>query len=171
MSQFPKRILQPARLFTLLEVLIALVLIAIAGSIIGIRISTALEEKQFQTSVDRLYAELESCRRQALNTQADWIASLATKKDRFILVRSCPEAGKAVTLEWPTPSHLEWNHKPSQRIVFLFSSTGKIAPAGLLEIVGAKKRAVWQLPELFSVAEGSDGALKRPDQKIPDSLP
>jgi prepilin-type N-terminal cleavage/methylation domain-containing protein len=149
--------------FTLIEVMIVILILAVAGTVIGIRIDKALEEKQFQTAADRLYCELESCRHLAMNMQADWTVSLEKKKDRFIFMRASPETGRSATFEWAAPCQLLWNARPAERIVFQFSSTGKIAPAGLLELVGKTRRVQWNLPQLFHAAEGSDGALPRPD--------
>ena len=151
------------RCFTLLEVMIAIFLIAIASSIIGIRVSKGLEEKRFQTSADRLYSELESCRRLALNMQADWLATIEMKSQRICLTRSCPEIGRSVTVSWEAAGRLYWNRAMFAQVSVLFSSTGKISPSGCLEYVGARKTIRWPLPQIFHVAEGSDGSLPRPD--------
>jgi prepilin-type N-terminal cleavage/methylation domain-containing protein len=151
------------RPFTLLEVMIVILLLSIAGSIIGIRLGNALEEKQFQTAVERLYSELESSRRMALNMQADWSVILEKQNDLFVFYRSCPESARSFTVQWKAPCHLRWNDEPIEKIAFLFSSTGKIEPGGLLEIIGSRQHLRWSFPEHFAVTEGTDGALNRPD--------
>lgn len=149
--------------FTLLEVMIAIFLLAIASSIIGIRVGRALEEKQFQTAIDRLYSELESSRRMALNMQADWSATVEKKNDLFVLYRTCPEVGKSSTVQWKAPCYLRWNDAPIEKIAFLFSSTGKMEPTGFLEIVGSRQCIRWSFPERFAITEEADGVMPRPE--------
>jgi type II secretory pathway pseudopilin PulG len=151
------------RPFTLLEVMIAIFLLSIAGAIIGIRLGRALEEKQFQAAIERLSCELESSRRLALNMQADWSVILEKKDDRLIFHQTCLEAAKFATIQWKAPCHLRWNDEPIESIAFLFSSTGKVEPRGFLEMVGSRQRIGWRFPEKFDIAEGQDGALPRPD--------
>jgi prepilin-type N-terminal cleavage/methylation domain-containing protein len=153
------------RLFTLLEMMITIVLLALAASIIGIRLGKALEEKHFQTAIDRLDSELESCRRLALNMQADWNAVLEKKNDLFLFYRTCPEAAKTSVVQWKAPCRLRWNNEPAEKISFLFSATGKMEPAGLMEIVGSRQCVRWSFPERFRLFERKDGALQRPDSE------
>ncbi|MBF8262995.1 MAG: hypothetical protein HW387_660 [Parachlamydiales bacterium] len=149
--------------------MIAVMLLAIVGSIIGIRISRALDEKQFQTAVNRLYIELESCRQMALNMQADWTAVLEKKGKRFVLQRLCPETAKSGAFEWAAPCELVWNGEKIQQIAFLFAASGKISPQGQLEIIGTQRKVHWALPQIFMLDEGIGGAMPRPDDKN-DSL-
>lgn len=151
------------RLFSLLEVMIAVFILALAGSVIGIRLGKALDEKQFQSAVDRLYSELESSRRLALNMQADWSVVLEKQKDHILLYRTCPEVTKSFAVQWKAPCSFLWNHEPIEKIAFHFSSTGKMEPAGLLEIVGSGHTVSWSFPGRFAITEGSDGAVRRPD--------
>ena len=159
-----RQLVKSVRCFTLLEVMIAIFLIAIAASVVGINVSKALEDKQFQTSADRLYCELESCRRIAFNMQADWIVTIEMKMKRISLKRSCPETGQSFTIEWDAAGQLYWNSEILEPMNILFSSTGKISPTGCLEYVGQRKSVQWVLPQVFHIAEGSDGALIRPDE-------
>ena len=155
------------RSFTLLEVMIALVLLAMAAGITGIRLHRGLEEKQFQTAADRLHAELEACRRQSLNMQTDWIAVLKKSGDRFVLTRVCPETKQSQRQEWPAPCQLNWNGQPADEIQFLFSATGKIAPAGIFALTGPRKRSIeWKIPQLFAYSEETDGSLPRPESLL-----
>jgi prepilin-type N-terminal cleavage/methylation domain-containing protein len=151
------------RAFTLLEVMIAVILLAAAGVIIGIRLGKALDEKQFHTAVDRLYSELESSRRLALNMQADWSVVLEKKNDLIFYYRACPEVAQSSISQWKAPCELRWNDERIDKISFRFSSTGKIEPTGFLEIVGSRLCIRWSFPELFAVMEAADGALPRPD--------
>lgn len=146
--------------------MIAIVLLSIAGSVIGIRISRALDEKRFQTAVNRLYIELEACRRLALNMQADWTAVLEQKGGRFVLHRRCLETAMSSKAEWIAPCDLAWNGEKALQISILFAASGKISPAGRLEISGAGKKVHWELPQIFMVDEGAGGALPRPDEKV-----
>jgi len=149
--------------FTLLEVMIAVVLLAMASTIIGFRLGKALDEKQFQAAIDRLYSELESSRRLALNMQADWGVVLEKKNDLLFVYRVCPEVAQSSTVQWKAPCRLRWNNEEIETMSFHFSATGKIEPVGVLEITGSRQCIQWNFPERFSVMEGADEALPRPD--------
>jgi len=143
--------------------MVAIVLLASAGTIIGIRLGKALDEKQFRTAADRLHAELEASRRLALNMQADYSIVLEKTNDSFILHRSCPEVAQSITMHWKALSRIQWNREPIEKIAFLFTATGKVEPKGVLEIIGSHQSVSWSFPELFAITETSEGTLRRPD--------
>ncbi len=138
---------------TLLELMIGLVLIALVSGVVGVRIGGAMEEKRFRSSVDRLFAELESCRRQALAAQVDWVALLEKKKDIFILRKVCPETGKEVASTWKSACEMSFNGKAANALSFQFASSGKVAPSGTLILSDKKRTVSWKLPDQFSVVE------------------
>lgn len=147
------------RAFTLLELMIGLVLIALISGVIGVRIGGAIEEKRFSSSIERLSAELESCRRLALTAQVDWIAVLEKKKGVFVLQKSCPELGKESFATWKSNSAMQFNGKAANRLSFQFTSSGKVAPSGTLLLSDGKRTVSWKLPDQFSVFEG-DGVSR-----------
>jgi prepilin-type N-terminal cleavage/methylation domain-containing protein len=156
--------------FTLLEMMIALLLLSIIGSLVGIRTVQGIEVKEFQVAVEGLRLELESCRQQALNTQADWWVNVEICNKRMLINHSCPEMGLSKTSDWKAPFRLSWNGEPTQKIVFLFSSTGKIEPIGRLVFAGSKKHLQWDIPQLFHVLEGADDTFARPKETLKKSF-
>lgn len=142
--------------------MVAIVLLAIAASAIGIRTSQALEKRRFQTAAGRLFSELEACRQLAMNMQADWNLEVQKKNGRLVLLRTSAEVSESVAHEWKAEGDLLWNHEPVERIAFLFSSTGKIVPKGRLEMICGKIKIQWDVPQVFALQEGTDGAIPRP---------
>ncbi len=133
--------------------MIALVLVVSISGVIGMRVGGALEEKRFRSSVERLFSELESCRRLALSGQADWLVLLEKKKDYFVLHKSCPELGKESEASWKSSCKVRFNGKPANALSFQFTSSGKVSPAGKLVIEDKKRSVVWQMPDQFAIFE------------------
>ncbi len=142
------------RPFTLLEILIGILLIALVSGAIGLRVGKGIEEKKFSSSVDRLFVELEACRRLSLNAQADWIAILEKKEGKFFLHKSCPEMQKAVSVSWSTSCKIHFNQEEVSALSFQFSASGKLSPQGILTLSDGKRKITWTLPDRFSVFEG-----------------
>lgn len=133
--------------------MIGLVLAAMAAGIIGVRIGSVLEEKRFRAAIDRLFVELESCRRLSLAAQVDWIAVLEEKNGAFVLRKACPELGKEVLATWKSNCEMSVNGKRAHALSFLFTSSGKVSPAGELTFKDKKRSVSWRLPEQFSIFE------------------
>ena len=141
------------RAFTLIEMVIVIALLAVAGATVGFHLWKGIEAKRFQNAVGRLYAEVEACRHLSLNMQADWILTLSSKEGRFILEQACPEAGRFAVLSWEAPCELQWNHQPIQKIELRLSATGKVAPSGVLDLVGKEQTLSLELLKFFSITE------------------
>jgi len=141
------------RPFTLLELMIGIVLIAMAASVMGLQIYKSIAERRFQTCIDRLFVELESCRRLALSSQADWIAILEKRGSEFLLQKACPEMEKEMVASWPSFCKIYFNREPIQGLAFEFSASGKISPQGELVFANGEKKLSWRFPELFFVFE------------------
>lgn len=141
------------RPLTLLELMIGLLLIAVVSGVIGIRIGKAIEEKRFRSSVERLFVELESCRRLALSAEVDWIVLLETKNGSLLLRKTCPETGKEIRASWKSPCKIFFNGEDARALSFQFTSSGKVSPAGVLILADGKRRVTWYLPDQFTVFE------------------
>lgn len=142
--------------FTLLEVLIALFLIALMGGIVGTRVFSGLDEHRFRSAVQRLFSELKAARFSALHMQADWIVTLEQKGNQIHVHRSCPEVERSIQVNWSLPYHFFWNGKEVQSLLISFSATGNIAPSGVLELVGGSQRIKWEFPQLFQLVQPED---------------
>jgi hypothetical protein len=93
-----------------------------------------------------------------LNSQADWSAVLEQGEGCFILHKSCPEMGKAVSVSWKTSCKIHFNQEVVQGVSFHFSSSGKLSPQGILSLTDSKRKITWVLPDQFSVFEGVGGS-------------
>lgn len=151
--------------FTLLEVMIAVLLLAIAAGAIGLRMGKSLEERRFQAARDRLHLELELCRFQALNQQADVIVVLEKSQERIRFKQSCPEMATEKVFHWDGPGQFLWNGEPMQTGIFYFYATGTIHPSGRFEWVHGNRRASWDIPGCFAYSEGEKKML-RPRESI-----
>lgn len=157
--------------FSLLEIVIAIVLLSLMAAVVGLRIGRGFEQRRFEITVGRLRAELESARRLAINMQADWILTLTREKNLFRLQRSCPELGQSYDVEWEAAARIFFNKREVleertmrdsgslqegggvRRIAFHFSSTGKISPKGSIDFVQGENRVHWELPDLLGQTE------------------
>jgi type II secretory pathway pseudopilin PulG len=140
--------------FTLLEILIAITLLALVGTVIGVRTSQAIDAKEFQSSIEGLRHQIETIREMAFHTQADWWVEVEMKGRRMNVQAHSPETGSSSSWERPVDMQLFWNREAVQKMTFYFSASGKIRPNGMLEFRGKKKSVEWRLPELFHATEG-----------------
>ena len=139
--------------FTLLEVMVALVILGLISGVVGVQLHKGIEEKRFQTSIDRFHTELFSARRLAINMQADWILTLRKEDQKLLLRRFCPELGQEQRVQWEAPFRLFWNREEIHEMVFHFAATGKVSPKGTLELMGKEKQVAFGFPQLFHITE------------------
>ena len=141
------------RFFSLLEVLIAIVFLATAATVVGVRVSHGLEERRFKTALGRLQIELQSAHRLAINMQADWIVTLKKEKNGFRITRACPEMDQSFSLIWEASCQLLWEREEFEALEFHFAATGKISPKGVLQFLKGKNRVDWGFPHFFNQLE------------------
>jgi prepilin-type N-terminal cleavage/methylation domain-containing protein len=120
--------------FTLLEVMIAIALLALASGAVGWKIHALLKRERFKTDVARLEQLLLQSRMIALNTKADWHLTLQPTKKGWQAILLCqedpdrsPSFGRASVLG---PFDLSYRGKPAAPFTILFYSTGKVEPQG-----------------------------------------
>lgn len=79
------------RAFTLIEICIVLVILSIAGSVVGIRIYESIRKYRFEHSAQRLKSHLQLCRDLSLTSCIDLSCSFYAKPNGLSCVVSCPE--------------------------------------------------------------------------------
>ena len=142
------------RAFTLLEIVIVIAILAVAGSSMGFQIWKGLKVRRFQTTADRICVEMQTCRHLSLNTQTDWDLIFSLEKKGYLLFEQhCPELGRTQRFSLEAPYEMRWNHLPVNKVGLHFSATGKIYPAGILELIGPEQTVSWDLPTNFSMIE------------------
>lgn len=142
--------------FTLLEVLIAFLIIAISGSFLGLKLFSYWEAKKFSSDVDRLVSKLSSLH----------LLSQINHQDLCFRSEKCD--GKIVFLSFPLnrsyffqdhrltieETQFILNQSVTENLDFTFYSTGQVTPTGILKILRKEMRKEISLGDLFSFYEG-----------------
>jgi prepilin-type N-terminal cleavage/methylation domain-containing protein len=121
--------------FTLLEVMVAIALLAITSSVIGWNMFAAARKKEFHSQVERFEVKLQSAKKLAVAMESDWRGRLIREPDgKWALELVCNEgAGNRLSTLHLAPMKIYLDRKPIEKSldIDLFSS-GKILPEGVL---------------------------------------
>ena len=132
--------------FTLLELLVAVVILSTVGSLVGWKISQLIQRQRFQSDVGKLTTFLFQGRALAINTRSDWVLSVRKIKDRWQVALVCREdpegfkgTGAPVTLQ---RAKLTFENRSFEELNVVFYSSGKVEPEGVLRMAsdGSSKR-------------------------------
>ena len=163
------------RYFTLLELMIGISLMMIAGSLVGVNLHKSIEKKKFTSSLARLKTRLLDCRQLAINMQADWQGDLRLSNGEWIFDAYTLDEAKFPNFR---PLKLEkfdlfWNGKKVAAISFLFASGGEVRidkqTSGTIAFSKKNFQDLWQFPTLFQLDESGDE--KKAGPLHPDELP
>ena len=90
------------RPFSLLELIVGISILALVSSAVIWKMSRLIERKRFDSSVDRIQSRIFTCRRLAMNMQADWKAVLekvVAATAQYAIVEKAPMAeGRIVSM-------------------------------------------------------------------------
>lgn len=153
--------------FTLLEVSIAILLMAVAFSFGGVKISRLLEKRRFFVDMERFQERLILCHRLAITMQSDWKGVLKKEKGGWqfhVFSEDQPNAYSFRTMKLPSYS-LAFNGKPVDSLVFDFTATGLVEPNGEIVFTRDKKGAFVDTKklELGTVFEQDRSGFKKKD--------
>ena len=152
-----KKQLLKTRCFTLLEVMVAIAILAVASGAILWRIDRMLDRQRFESDVGRLQGLFHYARALAINTQADWQFQIAeTKEGCKARLFGVEDPERSSIAKQPSPlkkCRLFFDNKPAAALVFDFFSTGQVAPKGVLKISMKESKREFLIPELFRQAE------------------
>jgi prepilin-type N-terminal cleavage/methylation domain-containing protein len=143
------------RAFTILEVMVAIVILVMASGVVGLRMHKAIEKKKFQSELERLRIRFTVSQRLASSMQADWKGTLKREGKGWIFETVCEEVnGKELK-----PLHLDgieifFNGKKVKELSVDFYSSGHTSPEGLFLFVRDGEKAQWKTSELFLRDEG-----------------
>ena len=142
---------------TLLEMMIALCLIAIVGGVMSFRMREGIERKKFRSEMDRLQDRMRGVQKLAIATETDWQAVLQKTKEGWSL------SFNALETDVP-PVHslalgemeVEVQGKKVQKGVRIdFFSSGDIAPRGVFLFKRPPFERRWDSSELSGKSEGT----------------
>ena len=143
------------RPFTLIQVMVAIVILVIASGVVGLRMHKAIEKKKFQSELERLRIRFTVSQRLASAMQADWKGTLKREGKGWIFETACEEVnGRRLT-----PLHLEaleifFNGKKVKEIDLDFFASGHTFPEGIFVFERDGEKAHWKTSELFLRDEG-----------------
>ncbi|MDE3045056.1 MAG: prepilin-type N-terminal cleavage/methylation domain-containing protein [Verrucomicrobiota bacterium] len=145
------------RFFTLLEVMVAIAILAIAGGAMYWRVDRWLEVQRFKQDTNRLESFLLYAQALAINTHADWQVVIESGKEGCKVRILCVEDPERLNFaKQPSPLHkgqLYFNHALTNRVIVDFFSTGHVAPTGVLTLRYKESKREFLLPQLFRQEE------------------
>jgi prepilin-type N-terminal cleavage/methylation domain-containing protein len=142
------------RSFTLLEVMVAMVLLVIASGVIGMKMYDAVQKKYFQSELERLKARLLVSQRLAVAMQADWKGTLTRHGDEWIFDVACEEQERRKLAPLTLHSALLLDGKRFNDLTFDFFASGQVSPTGTLSFSRKSERVDWKLSEIYQRDEG-----------------
>ncbi len=146
--------------------MIAIVICIAVASAIGWKMHGMIVKKRFSSNMERLRSRLLTCRRLAMNMQADWGADLFVESDQLFFKVECIDSPEVKALPPLSLGSLEFllDGKKQERISFAFTATGDILPEGRLEIRSKKAGSDdIDLLKLFSMQGGKNLGPLHPD--------
>lgn len=149
------------RAFTLLEIVVAMALIAMVAALLGWRGHEAVVQRRFETELALFRNSCEVCQRLAVTMQADWKGTLKRQGSQWVFETVCVDSSqtrslKAVQLH---PMEISFNRgKVAKEWTIQFFASGKVSPQGTLLFEQKEQKKELKLPDLFGSSER--GALK-----------
>jgi prepilin-type N-terminal cleavage/methylation domain-containing protein len=139
------------RTFTLLEVMIAIVLIGITSGVIGFQMHQAIGRKKFKSNLDRLSAQFSASQKMAIAMQADWKGTLRKEGKNWIFDAICEEIPEKRLNSLPLgPIEIQFNGKKTDSLSIHFCSSGKTFPEGSLLFTYEGMKAEWKMSDLLN---------------------
>lgn len=143
------------RVFSLIEVMVAISIMAVAAGALVFRINRLIEYNRFEIETGRLKNLLLSSRTLALNTHADWRLEFKKSDQGWAIQLRCLEDPDLV---YPAPKitqkNICFNKLPKEEFYIDFFSTGLVRPTGSIEIKGSGLlKKIIQIHELFHMEE------------------
>lgn len=160
------------RTFTLLEVMIAFVLIAIASGIVSLKMHGAIEKKKFHSDIDRLKARMCVAQKLAMAGQADWSGILKREGRGWVFSIHCEEvSGKQLIPLHIAKMDIVLNGKKVQdQLHFDFFASGHTAPEGVISFTRDSYQSKWNGFDLFQRNEGKKGGATHPNDYTPRGI-
>lgn len=141
---------QRKQALALLEVLLAIALVALGATFLGFQWKKMRDQKTFSAQVEKVSLHLKQCHRLAVYQQADWVASLEKKKGEWVFQAKNLEESSSPPLTFSlSKTEIFWEGEPRDLMVWYFSSTGDVDPLGSLLFQNGKETISLPLFSLF----------------------
>lgn len=135
-------------------------LIGISCSLVGWKMHSAVQDKHFQSDLDRLRSQCLLSQKLAIAMQADWQGVLQKKGKHWVFQTFCVES---VRMKGGSPINMDRLHlfvdgEKKDGLVFEFFSSGQVSPEGTLLFCQNPNdpralRQEWKIPDLFQRSE------------------
>jgi prepilin-type N-terminal cleavage/methylation domain-containing protein len=143
------------RFFTLIEVMIALAILALVAAPLSWKIFSMVERGRFQSDQRKIESLLRQGRSLALNTKADWVLELQKSRRGWETRLRCVEVPSQGDFRASLgPCKIVSNGKEVAHIAFTFYSSGAFKPFATLMLISPAGEKEWNLPTLFNLEEG-----------------
>lgn len=144
------------RFFTLLEVLVALMLITIASTAVSYRMRGAIEKKKFHSTLERLKNRIFVVHKLATASQADLKGVLKKDEDgwTFLIQSDEPHMRRFSPLHLDPMDFFFNGKKITDELVFDFFASGQASPEGIFSFKQNFLQEQWQSSDLFQRSEG-----------------
>lgn len=141
------------RAFTLLEVMVAIVLLTIVSGVVGLKMHTAIQKKKFHSDIERLKIKMALSQKLAIANEGDWAGTLKKKGKGWIFEASSEEGKKLAPLHLD-PMEIYFKGKKVDALTFEFFASGHTSPDGVFLFIRDEQRTSWATSELFLRNEG-----------------
>ncbi len=154
------------RAFTLLEVMVAFALIALASGLISYKMQGAIEKKKLHSDVDRIKDRMRVVQKLAIASQSDWAAILKKERKGWVFEVQSQE----IDSKKFKPLHIEnievlFNGRQvKEQLVFDFFATGHTLGEGILSFSRNSHEMRLNLSDLFQRKEGQQSGPNHPNE-------
>jgi prepilin-type N-terminal cleavage/methylation domain-containing protein len=141
--------------FTLLEVMVAVVLISLGSAVVSVRMYKAIQKKKFHTQLERLRTRLTVSQKLAVASQTDWSACFKKEAHGWVFEVFCDEMEhKKLPPLMLSEIEIFLDQKKVDGLTFNFFSSGHVLPQGTLKFVRDTQNVEWETTEIFLKEEG-----------------
>ncbi len=138
------------RAFTLMEIMIALMILSVIGAVTGIQVKKLIEAHRFEGEVSDLFIALQEAQVLSAAYQTDLALDISLKTGKCSYQFSTDEPFPASKLKQgavslPYVHHIDFNNTKSPKLHFDIYSGGRVEPRGVLAFHSSKEdgRVLW----------------------------
>ena len=136
------------RSFTLLEILIALMILSTIGAICSVQIKKLIDAHRFEQEVSTLFSALQEAQVLAATYQTDIALDIQSKKNQITYQFTTDEPFQQYPFNQKTiplkhTAHATFQKAKTAQLHFDIYSGGRIEPCGILAFSGPNSKTLW----------------------------